>query len=80
MQHILIHVELERHRGKGEGVEPDTAEGGPEASAISFDGEVCARAVTFGEEIDQAADVGGAARRGWWLPVTGSVPLDRIRV
>ena len=22
----------------------------------------------------------GAGRRGWWLPVTGCAPLDRIRV
>ena len=65
-------MELERQRGKGEGVEPDTAEGGPEVSAISFVGEVCARAATFGEEVNE---VGGAGRRGWWLPVTDCAPL-----
>ena len=57
-------MELERQRGKGEGVEPDTAEGGLEASAISFVGEVCARTATFGEEVDEAVDVDGAGRRG----------------
>ena len=47
-----------------ERVEPDTAEGdGPEA-AISFIGEVCAWAVTFGEEVNEVIDVGGAGRRG----------------
>ena len=81
MQHILIHVELERQRGKGEErVEPDTTEGDDLEAAISFVGEVCARAVTFGEEVNEAVDVGGAGRRGWLLPVTGCAPLDRIRV
>ena len=76
MQRILIHVELERQRGKGEEhVEPDTAEGdGPEA-AISFVGEVCARTAMFGEEVDEVINVGGAGWRGWWLPVTGCGPL-----
>ena len=56
-------------------VEPDTAEGdGPEAS-ISFVGEVCARAATFGEEVKEVVDVGGAGRRGWWLSVTGCALL-----
>ena len=55
---------VERQRGiEEERVEPDTAEGdGPEA-AISFVGEVCARATTFGEEVDEVVDVGGAGRR-----------------
>ena len=78
-------VTVGRTREKG-GVEdgrvkPDTAEGVDlEASAISFVGEVCARATTFGEEVDEAIDVGGAGRRGWWLPITGCAPQDWIRV
>ena len=57
-------------------VKPDTAEGvDPEASAISFVGEVYARPTTFGEEVDEAVDVDGAGRHGWWLPVTGCAPL-----
>ena len=73
---------IREKRGVEDGrVKPDTAEGvDPEASAISFVGEVCAQAVTFGEEVDEAVDVGGAGRRVWWLPVTGCAPLDRIRV
>ena len=52
---------VERQRGiEEERVEPDTAEGdGPEA-AISFVGEVCAQAATFGEEVNEVVDVGGA--------------------
>ena len=67
---------VERRRGiEEERVEPDTAEGdGPEA-AISFVGEVYARAATFGEEVNEVIDVGGAGRRSWWLPVTGCAPL-----
>ena len=67
---------VERQRGiEEERVEPDTVEGdGPEA-AISFVGEVCTRAATFGEEVNEVVDVGGAGRRGWWLPVTGRAPL-----
>ena len=67
---------VERQRGiEEERVEPDTVEGdGPEA-AISFVGEVCARATTFGEEVNEVVDVGGAGRRGWWLSVTGYAPL-----
>ena len=67
---------VERQRGiEEERVEPDTAKGdGPEA-AISFIGEVCARAATFGEEVNEVIDVGGARRRGWWLPITGYAPL-----
>ena len=61
---------VERQRGiEEERVESDTAEGdGPEA-AISFVGEICTRAATFGEEVNEVVDVGGAGRRGWWLPV-----------
>ena len=64
-----------RERGiEEERVEHDTTEGdGPEA-AISFIGEVCARAATFGEEVNEVVNVGGAGRRGWWLPVTGCAP------
>ena len=67
---------VERQRGiEEERVEPDTAEGdGPEV-VISFVGEVCARAATFGEEVNEVVDVGGAGRGGWWLPVTGCAPL-----
>ena len=55
---------VERQRGIEEHVELDTAEGdGPEA-AISFAGEVCALAATFGEEVNEVVDVGGAGRRG----------------
>ena len=54
----------ERQRGIEERVEPDTAEGdGPEA-VISFVSEVYAWAATFGEEVNEVVDVGGAARRG----------------
>jgi len=67
---------VEGQRGiEEERVEPDTTEGdGPEA-AISFVGEVCARAATFGEEVNEVVDVGGAGRGSWWLPVTGCAPL-----
>ena len=67
---------VERQRGiEEECVKPDTAEGdGPEV-VISFVGEVCARAATFGEEVNEVVDIGGAGRRGWWLPVTGCAPL-----
>ena len=67
---------VERQRGiEEERVEPDTAEeDGPEA-AISFVGEVCARAATFGEEVNEVVYVGGAGRRGWWLPITDYAPL-----
>ena len=83
MNQNLGHVldrETWTQRGWTRAVEPDTAEGGPETSAISFVGEVCARTTTFGEEVDEAIDVGGAGRRGWWLLVTGCAPLDQIRV
>ena len=67
---------VERWRGiEEERVESDTVEGyGPEA-AISFVGEVYARAATFGEVVNEVIDVGGARRRGWWLPVTSYAPL-----
>ena len=67
---------VERQRGiEEERVEPDTAEGdGPEA-VISFVTEVCARAATFGEEVNEVVDVGAVGRHGWWLPVTGCAPL-----
>ena len=79
---VIIDRTRETERGEVEEqrVKPDTTEGGPEASAISFVGEVYARAATFGEEVDEAVDVGGARRRGWWLHVTGCAPLDHIRV
>ena len=67
---------VEGQRGiEKEHVEPDTAEGdGPEAT-ILFVGEVCSRAATFGEDVNEVIDVGGAGRRGWWLPITGCAPL-----
>ena len=67
---------VERQRGiEEEHVKPNTIEGdGPEA-AISFIGEVCARAAMFGEEVNEVVDVGGVGQRGWWLPVTGCAPL-----
>ena len=67
---------VERQRGiEEERVEPNTAEGdGPEA-VISFVGEVCARAATFGEEVNEVIDVDGAGWCGWWLHVTGCAPL-----
>ena len=67
---------VERQRGiEEERVEPDTVEGdGPEA-AISFVSEVCAWAAMFREEVNEVVNVGGAGRRGWWLPVTGCAPL-----
>ena len=66
---------VERQRGiEEERVEPDTAEGdGPEA-AISFVGEVCVRAATFGEEVNEVVDVGGAGGAAG-LPETGCAPL-----
>ena len=67
---------VERQRGiEEERVEPDTAEGDDPEAAILFVGEVCARAATFGEEVNKVVDVGGAGWRGWWLPVTGCAPL-----
>ena len=55
--------------------EPDTAEGDDLEATIGFVGEVCAWATTFGEEVDEVIDIGGAGQRGWWLPVTGCAPL-----
>ena len=43
--------------------EPDTMEGDDPEAAIGFVGEVCAWAAMFGEEVDEAVDVGGAGRR-----------------
>ena len=77
---VTVDRTRERERGEEERVEPDTTEGDDLEAAISFVGEVCARAVTFGEEVNEAVDVGGAGRRGWWLSVTACAPLDQIRV
>ena len=85
MQYILIHVELERQRGKGEGVEPDTAEGEGSEDAITFVDVICTRAATVGEDgvgdarwrsAVKAVKSGDAVRRrrGSWLPVTGYAP------
>ena len=54
--------------------EPDTAKGDDSEAAIGFVGEVCGRAATFGEEVDEVVDIGRAGRRGWWLLVTGCAP------
>jgi len=48
--------------------EPDTADGDDPEAAIGFVDEVCARAATFGEEVDEVIDVGGAGG------VTGGFP------
>ena len=79
---VIVDRTRETERGEVEEqrVNYDTAEQGPEVSAILFIGEVCARAAMFGEEVDEAVDVGEAGRRGWWLHVTGYAPLDQIRV
>jgi len=67
---------VERQRGiEEERVELDTAEGDDPEATISFVGEVCTRATTFGEEVNEVVNVGGAGLRGWWLPVTGCAPL-----
>ena len=67
---------VEGQRGiEEEHVELDTAEGDGSKATISFVDEVCARAATFGEEVNEVINVGGAGRRGWWLPVTGCAPL-----
>ena len=66
---------VEGQRGIEERVEPDTVEGDGPKAAISSVGEICARAATFGEEVNEVIDVGGAGRRGWWLPITGYAPL-----
>ena len=55
---------VERQRGiEEERVEPDTAEGDGPKPAISFVGEVYARAATFREEVNEVVDVGGAGQR-----------------
>ena len=52
---------VERQRGiEEERVKPETAERDDPEAAISFVGEVCARAATFGEEVNEVVDVGGA--------------------
>ena len=57
---------VERQRGiEEERVEPDTAERDGLEAAISFVGEVCARAAMFGEEVNEVVGVGGAGRRGF---------------
>ena len=54
---------VERQRKiEEEHVEPDTAEGDDPEAAISFVGEICARAVMFGEEVNEVIDVGGVGR------------------
>ena len=69
-------LRVDRQRGiEEECVEPDTAEGDGLEAVISFVGEVCAWAATFEEEVNEVVDVGGAGRRGWWLPVIGCAPL-----
>ena len=71
-----MHVELERQRWKGEGAEPDTAEGEGSADAIRFVGDVCARTATVSEDVD--VDGAGGAAGGF---PSLAVPLsDRIRV
>ena len=53
----------DRERIEEERVEPDTIGDDLEA-AITFIGEVCARAATFGEEVNEVVNVGGAGRGG----------------
>ena len=48
-------------------------------ASIRFVDAVCAWAAMVGEDVGVVVVV-GAGRRGWWLPVTGCAPLDRIRV
>ena len=48
-------------------------------ASIRFVDAVCARAAMVGEDVGVVVVV-GAGRRGWWLPVTGCTPLDRIMV
>ena len=60
--------------------EPDTMEGEGSEAAIGFVGEVCARALTVGEEGDEDVDVNGAGGVAGGFPSL-AVPLsDRIRV
>ena len=71
-----MRYRVEGQRGiEEERIEPDTIEEDDPEAAISFVREVCARAATFGEEVIEVVDVGGAGQRGWWLPVTGCAPL-----
>ena len=75
-----MHVELERQRWKGEGAEPDTAEGEGSEDAITFVGVVCARAATVGEEGDEDVDVDGAGGAAGGFPSRVAPLSDRIRV
>ena len=61
-------VKLERQRGKGESVEPDTTEGEGSADAIRFVGDVCARAATVGEEGDEDVVADGAGSTAGGFP------------
>jgi len=65
----------ERQGEKEKGTEPETAGVEDPVASIRFVDADCARAATFGEEVNEVVDVGGAGRRGWWLPVTGCAPL-----
>ena len=69
-----------RQRGKGESVEPDTAEGEGSEDAIRFVGVVCARAATVGEEGDEDIDVDGAGDAAGGFPSLTAPLSDRIRV
>ena len=75
-----MHVELERQRWKGEGAEPDTAEGKGSADAIRFVGDVCARAATVGEEGGEDVDIDGAGGAAGGFPSLTAPLSDRIRV
>ena len=73
-------VKLERQRGKGESVEPDTTEGEGSADAIRFVGDVCARAATVGEEGDEDVVADGAGSvAGGFLSLATSLS-DRLSV
>ena len=75
-----MHVELERQRWKGEGAEPDTAEGEGSADAIRFVGDVCARTATGSEEGGEDVDVDGAGGAAGGFPSLATPLSDRIRV
>jgi len=73
---VNVISRVERQRGiEEERVEPNTVEGDGPKATVSFVGEVCAWAATFGEEVNEVIDISGAGRCGWWLPVTGCAPL-----
>ena len=76
-QFILIHVGLERQRGKGEGVEPDTAGGEDLEDTITFVGVVCTRTATAGEEGGEDVDVDGAGGTAGGFPSLAA-PLSRL--